>query len=124
MQFLVLIYNDPKLVDAMPASEFDKTMRGCIGKADEMQREGTLLASRMLQPPSTARSIRIREGKQTILDGPFAETKEVLAGFNLIEAENIDEAVQLAMNFPWSATGCVEVRPVLDSAIMRERVGA
>ena len=68
----------------------------------------------MLEDASTAKSVRIRNGRQTTLDGPFAETKEVLGGFNLIEADNIDEAVRMAAEFPWAQTGCIEVRPVRD----------
>jgi len=59
-----------------------------------------------------------------VLDGPFAETKEVLAGFNLIEADDLDAAVQIAQEFPWTRTGCIEVRPVRDFEAVRRRVGA
>ena len=89
-----------------------------------MQREGKLLESRMLKGPATAKSVRIRNGRQTTSDGPFAETKEVLGGFNLIEAADIDEAVRMAAEFPWARTGCVEVRPLEDVDAMRRRVGA
>ena len=78
----------------------------------------------MLKGPATAKSVRIRNGRQTTSDGPFAETKEVLGGFNLIEAANMDEAVQMAAEFPWARTGCVEVRPLEDVDAMRKRVGA
>jgi hypothetical protein len=76
----------------------------------------------MLEDVSTAKSVRIRNGRQTTLDGPFAETKEVLGGFNLIEAENIDEAVRMAAEFPWAQTGTIEVRPVRDIETVRQRV--
>ncbi|HEY2895815.1 MAG TPA: YciI family protein, partial [Gemmatimonadaceae bacterium] len=91
MKFLVLIYNEPELLNALPSTEFDTTMRGCFNKADQLKKDGKLLDSRMLQAPSTAKSIRVRNGRRTTHDGPFAETKEVLGGFNLIEAENMDE---------------------------------
>jgi hypothetical protein len=78
----------------------------------------------MLANPGAAKSIRVRNGRSTTLDGPFAETKEVLGGFNLIEAENMDEALRIAAEFPWAATGCVEVRPVQDIDEVRRRVGA
>jgi hypothetical protein len=78
----------------------------------------------MLQNPSTAKSVRIRNGRQTTHDGPFAESKEVLGGFNLIEAENMEEAVRIAAEFPWTRTGCVEVRPLEDMDAMRRRVNA
>ena len=97
-------------------------MRNCLAHADELKTEGRLLQSQMLEDASTAKSVRIRHGRQTTLDGPFAETKEVLGGFNLIEAESIDEAVRMAAEFPWAQTGCIEVRPVRDIDTVRERV--
>ncbi|HEY0527833.1 MAG TPA: YciI family protein [Gemmatimonadaceae bacterium] len=124
MKFLVLIYNDPELVDGMPQQEFNTTMRGCLHKADDLQANGRLLESQMLESPKTAKSFRIRNGRKTTFDGPFAETKEVLGGFNLIDAEDMDEALKIAAEFPWAATGCIEVRPVRDIDAVRERVGA
>src|SRR3954464_7973255 len=124
MKYMVLIYNDPKLLEAVPQREFDETMRGCIEHAEELQGQGYLIESQQLEPPATAKSIRIRNGKTTTIDGPFAETKEVLGGFNLIEAENMDEAVRIAAEFPWAETGCIEVRPVRDLNAVRQRVGA
>jgi hypothetical protein len=124
MKFMVLIYNDPELLDSLPAREFDETMRGCIEHADALQEQGYLIESQQLDPPATAKSIRVRHGKMTTIDGPFSETKEVLGGFNLIEAENMEEAVRIASEFPWAATGCIEVRPVRDINAVAERVGA
>jgi hypothetical protein len=124
MKFMVLIYNDSTLLNALPKPEFDATMRGCLEHADELRRDGQLLDSQMLESPATAKSIRIRKNRTTVLDGPFAETKEMLAGFNLIEASDMDEAVRIAEQFPWARTGCVEVRPVVDIGAVRERVGA
>jgi hypothetical protein len=124
MKFMVLIYNDPELLDAIPQPVFDETMRGCIEHAGELQGQGYLIESQQLEPPATARSIRVRNGKTTTMDGPFAETKEVLGGFNLIEAENMDEAIRIAMEFPWAETGCIEVRPVRDIGAVAQRVGA
>lgn len=123
MKFMVLIYNDPELLGALPPREFDETMRGCIDHANELQTQGYLLESQQLEPPSTARSIRVRKGKTVTVDGPFSETKEVLGGFNLIEAENMEEAVRIAKEFPWAETGCIEVRPVRDIGAVAQRVG-
>ena len=123
MKFIVLIYNDPKLLAEVPPSQFNSTMRGCLTHADEMQREGRLLQSEMLQDTRTAKSIRIRNGKKTILDGPFAETKEVLGGFNIIEADSMDEALRAAQEFPWAELGSIEVRPILEMASVRRSVG-
>jgi len=68
--------------------------------------------------------VRIRNGKTKVTDGPFSEAKEVLGGFNLIEARDMDEAIQIAAEFPWAQTGCVEVRPVRDIEAVRRRVHA
>jgi len=124
MQFIALIYNDPNMLAALPEGEEDAMMRGCLAKADEMRRDGRLLESRMLAEPATARSIRIRGGRMTVMDGPFAEAKEMLGGFNLIEAEDMEEAVRIASAFPWASTGCVEVRALQDFDDVRRRVGA
>ena len=68
--------------------------------------------------------MRIRGGRQTTLDGPFAETKEMIAGFNIVEADSIEEAARMAAEFPWARTGCVEVRPIIDFDDVRKQVGA
>jgi hypothetical protein len=124
MKFLLLVYIDPAAIDALPAGDFDSKMRNCLSHADELKHTGRLLESQMLEDASTAKSVRIRQGRQTTLDGPFAETKEVLGGFNLIEAENIDEAVRMAAEFPWAQTGCIEVRAVRDIETVRQRVNS
>jgi hypothetical protein len=122
MKFLLLVYNEPAALDALPPGDFDDKMRHCLAHADELKHHGRLLDSQMLEDASTAKSVRIRGGRQMTLDGPFAETKEVLGGFNLIEAENIDEAVRMAAEFPWAQTGTIEVRPVRDIETVRRRV--
>jgi hypothetical protein len=124
MKFMVLIYSDSSLLDALPPAEFDATMRGCLSHADDLRKDGRLLDSQMLERPAAAKSIRNRKNRMTIVDGPFAESKEVLAGFNLIEADDMEDAVRIAAEFPWARTGCVEVRPVVDIAAVRQRVGA
>jgi hypothetical protein len=124
MQYLLLVYIDQEMIDRLPAEQFDAHMRDCLAHADELQARGTLLAYQQLEPPPAAKSVRVRAGKTSVLDGPFAETKEMLAGFNLIEADSIDEAVRLAQEWPWTRWGCIEVRPVRDIAAVRARVGA
>lgn len=122
MQFLLLIYNDPAALESLPAGEADAMMRTCFDHADHLKSEGKLLESQQLEPASTARTVRIRNGRTSITDGPFAEAKEVLGGFNLIEAESMEEAVAMAREFPWARTGCVEVRPVRDIEAVRRQV--
>ncbi|HEU4561647.1 MAG TPA: YciI family protein [Longimicrobium sp.] len=124
MQFIALIYNDPTLLDALPEGKADSMLRTCFAHADEMQRQGRLTESRMLADAGTAKSLRIRNGKMTAFDGPYAEAKEVLGGFNIIEAENMDEALEIAAKFPWASTGCVEVRAIQDMNTVRLSVGA
>ncbi|HEV8382062.1 MAG TPA: YciI family protein [Gemmatimonadales bacterium] len=123
MKFMLVIYNDPRLYEALPQSETDGMMRDCLAHADELRRDGLLQESQMLEDAGTAKSVRIRNGRTRVTDGPFSEAKEVLGGFNLIEARDMDEAVQIALAFPWARTGCVEVRPVRDIAAVRRRVG-
>ncbi|MUV12906.1 YciI family protein [Noviluteimonas gilva] len=124
MQYLLLVYADPALMDALPAGQFDTMMKGCLEHADEQQRAGKLVSFSQLEDVKTARSVRIRDGQTRVSDGPFAETKELLGGFNLIEADSIEDAVRMAAELPWATTGCIEVRPVRDIALVRKQVGA
>lgn len=123
MKYLVMIYNDASLLDALPAGQADTMMHGCFVHADELRSDGVLSDSQQLESPATAKTVRVRNGKTTVFDGPFAETKEFLAGFNLIEADSMDEAVRIAQEFPWAGVGSIEVRPVRDMEAVRRRVG-
>ena len=122
MKFMLLIYNDNALLDSLSPGQFDSEMRDCLAHADALRADGQLLDSQMLESPATAKSVRVRNGRMTTTDGPFAEAKEVLGGFNLIEAEDMEEAVRIASHFPWVRTGCVEIRPVRDIGGVRRRV--
>ena len=124
MKFVLLVYNDPALMAEMPTPQFNEEMRGCLDHADEMRTGGRLLDSQILEGPSSAKSVRVRHGKVTTTDGPFAEAKEVLGGFNIVEADSMEEAVQMALEFPWVRTGCIEVRPVQDLNVLRRKVSA
>ena len=124
MQFLMLVYTDNTLMDTVPGEQYDTMMRGCLEHADELRAEGKLLGSQQLEAAATARTIRTRNGRTAIFDGPFAETKEMLAGFNILEADSFEEAVRIAAEFPWSQTGSIEVRPIRDMDAVRRRVGA
>lgn len=124
MKFMLLVYTDDERLEALPSGEFETSMRECLAHADALRAGGKLLESQMLEAAPTARSVRVRQGRLTAHDGPFAETKEVLAGFNLIEAADMDEAVRIASVFPWASTGCIEVRPVRDVDAVRRNVGA
>ena len=124
MKFLMMIYVDPSLLQALPEGEFDTMMRGCLQHADELRAAGCVLDSQQLEPPASARSLRVRQQRAQVLDGPFAETKEYLAGFTLIEAADLDDAMRIAQGFPWARIGAIELRPVRDMDAVRERVGA
>lgn len=124
MQYLMTINIDEGLLAELSVAEYDELMRGCLDHADELRRDGKLLGSQQLEAPATAKTLRVRDGKTLIVDGPFAETKELLAGFNLIVADSIDEAIEIAGQFPWARYGSIEVRPVHDMDMERQRVGA
>jgi hypothetical protein len=121
-KFALLVYTDDSLIDALPEGQYDEKMRYCLGHADELREQGRLLDSQMLEDAKTAKTMRVRNGRRTVVDGPFTETKELLAGFNLIEAEDMDEAVRMAAEFPWSETGSIEVREIRDIGTVRQRV--
>jgi hypothetical protein len=124
MQYLTLIHIDPGLLAELPDAEYNRLMRGCFEKADALQQEGCLHGSQQLENPDSARTLRVRDGISRVTDGPFAETREFLAGFNLIEADSMDTAMAIAREFPWARFGSIEVRPVRDMQAVRERVGA
>ncbi len=123
MQYLLLVNIDEELVRELPPDEYDRLMRGCLQHADDLREQGVLLDCQQLAAPSTARSIRSRGGLTKVLDGPFAETKEILAGFNLIQADSLEHAVEIAQQFPWFRYGSIEVRPLHDMQAERRRVG-
>lgn len=124
MQYVVTIYIDPTLVAELPEGKFDSMMRGCFEHVDHLAAKGKILGSQMLVDAGEAKTLRTRNAKRAVLDGPFAETKEVLGGFNLIEADDIDEAVEIASHFPWHEVGSVEVRAVQSIDAMRVKVGS
>lgn len=105
MKYLCLVYLEPGKLRAVPDSE-------CMASVGRMSERGALIAAEALEPVDTATTLRIRNGQVSITDGPFAETKEQLAGFYLIDAENLDEALALAAKIPPAREGSVEVRPV------------
>ncbi|MGJ4802882.1 YciI family protein [Luteimonas sp. SDU82] len=124
MQYLLLVYVDESMIEALPDGEYDRRMRHCLERADALQEEGKVLGFQQLEPARTAKSVRRREGRVSVVDGPFAETKELLAGFNLVEADSLEDAVRMAEELPWAETGCIEVRAVRDVDAVRARVGA
>jgi hypothetical protein len=122
MKFIVLVYTDSTLIDALPDGRLDSMLDECFTHTGELQRKGHLIESQMLAEGKTAKSLRVRNGRSTTIDGPFTETKELLAGFNLIEAKDMDEALRIASKLPWAQTGCLEVRPVMDLDAVKAEV--
>jgi hypothetical protein len=109
MKYLCLVYCDEAKLHSLPESPEDAE---CQAYADAVGASGRMLAAEALEPVSTAATVRVRDGQVTVVDGPFAETKEQLAGFYLVEAEHVEEALELAAGIPAARIGCVEVRPV------------
>lgn len=109
MKYLCLVYSEEDKLHSMPDSPEDSE---CQAYAESVATSGRMLAAEALEPVSSATTVRLRGGKVTITDGPFAETKEQLAGFYLLDAQNLDEALEIAAGIPAARVGSVEVRPV------------
>jgi hypothetical protein len=109
MKYLCLIYSNEHTLHSHPDSPRDDE---CLAYAQSVQASGRMLAAEPLESVETATTVRMRNGKVSITDGPFAETKEQLAGFYLIEARDLNEALQVAAHIPAARVGSVEVRPV------------
>jgi len=112
MKYLCLIYDQESIMEAMPKKEMDAFMGEYFSFSDTLAKSGKMLADEALDPVHTATTVRIRQGKLTTTDGPFAETKEQLGGFYLVEAVDLNEAIQIASRIPSSRFGSIEVRPV------------
>ena len=115
MQYMCLVYQDEKKLDALSEDELDAVVGACIGWVEELEKSGHHIFSAGLQCVRTATTVRHRNGKVSLTDGPFAETKEFLGGFTLIRATDLNEALHLASKFPAAHLGSIEVRPVLES---------
>jgi hypothetical protein len=105
MKYLCLVYLDEKRLDELPDEE-------CVAYDEAIRKSGHCIASEALESVHTATTVRVRGGRVSVTDGPFAETKEQLAGFYMIEAKNLDEAIALAAKIPPARVGCIEVRPI------------
>ena len=112
MKFLFMIYHDERVLEALPEQEMQALVDSALDYDEEIRRSGHYIVSNALQPARTARTLRVREGKVLVTDGPFAETREQLGGFFLVEARDLDEACEVASRFPPARLGIIEVRPV------------
>ena len=121
MEYLCLVYLDGKQFDGVSKDELVAIDDSSLAYDEELRRRGHLLAARALAGPQTAASVRPRAGGATMTDGPFVETKEHLGGFIMIEARDMNEALQIAAQIPIARYGGVEVRPV--SRLQRDAAG-
>jgi hypothetical protein len=112
MKYLCLIYNDEQKVAAISKREYDALCDEALAYEAEIHKSGHLIVAEALQPVQFAKSVHTQSGQVSITDGPFVETKEQLAGFFLINARNLDDAVQVASRIPPARLGGVEVRPI------------
>jgi hypothetical protein len=113
MKYLCLIYDEEKKLGAMSKSESDAFMGEYFAFTEGIRKSGQYLGGEALQPVQTATTVRVRNGKVSSTDSPFAETKEQLGGFYLIEARDLNDAIQVASKIPSARLGSVEVRPVM-----------
>jgi len=113
MQYMLLIYDNEKMWPSMDEKERNALMGEYFAYTEELKKSGKLVAGDALQPTNTASTVRVRNGKPLTTDGPFAETKEQLGGYYLIEAKDLDEAMHWAAKIPGSRLGSIEVRPVM-----------
>lgn len=115
MKYLCLVYHDEASIDALPEHEYDAIVADVLAYREELRRGGHYIDSSPLQPVQVATTVRVRGGKASITDGPFAETKEQLGGYYLIEAADLDEAIRLATKMPPARVGSIEVRPLREA---------
>jgi hypothetical protein len=127
VKYLCLIYENEKRWETMPPAESEAMMNEYFSFTADIRKNGKYVAGEALQPTATATTVRVRNGKVSTTDGPFAETKEQLGGFYLIEAQDLNDAIQVAAKIPSARLGSIEVRPVVDfsqEAAVREQAEA
>ena len=112
MKYLCLVYLDEQAWDSMPRSDYDALTGEILDYRDELRQSGHFVASEALQRAHTATMIRVLNGRISITDGPYAETKEQIGGVYLIEAEDLNEAIRLASKIPSARRSSIEVRPI------------
>jgi hypothetical protein len=121
MRYMLLVYQEGQ---ALNEAEREKCYRESVELIHDLDSRGQFLAAAPLHPTSTATSVRVRDGARVVTDGPFAETREQLGGYFLIDARDLDEALGIAARIPAARWGTIEVRPVVELAGMPEESGA
>jgi len=114
MQYLLMIYQAENAGPAPGTEEFGAMMQGYFQFNQDMEEQGVMLGGNPLEPVSTASTVRVRDNKSIITDGPFAETKEILGGYYLLDCKDLDEALECAAKIPTAEWGSIEVRPIMD----------
>jgi hypothetical protein len=112
MKYLCLVYIEETKRDALPAAEFSELVNDSVEYIEELKRSNHYIAAEPLHPVSTAVTVRVRNGKATTTDGPFAETKEQLGGFFLVDARDLNDAIRIAERIPPARVGSIEVRAI------------
>ncbi len=121
MKYMLLIYEDEKAWGAMPDAERQKMFGEYMTFTQDIKTSGHYHAGAPLQPTPTATSVKVRAGKRTVTDGPFAETREQLGGYYLVDAKDLDEAISIAARIPGARVGTIEVRPVMEVPVATAR---
>lgn len=116
MRYLCLIYEDQTLWEKMPKADAEKVYGEYFAFQDAIQKSGHYVGGEALQPTHTATTVRVRNGKVSTTDGPFVETKEQLGGYFLVEAKDLNDAIQVASRIPGARLGSIEVRPIMDTS--------
>ena len=114
MKYLCLIYDEEKKLESMPKDQSDAFMGEYFAFTNGIKQSGHYLGGNALQPIRAATTVRVRNGKVSATDGPFAETKEQLGGYYLIEARDLNDAIQIASKIPSARIGSIEVRPIME----------
>jgi len=112
MQYMFLIYTDPNREPTPNDPDFGKIMQGYMAVAEEARAKGAMVAGDALEGTDTATTVRVVDGANQVTDGPFAETKEQLGGYYILDCKNLDEAIEYAAKIPGASHGCVEIRPI------------
>lgn len=116
MKYLALVYNNPGAFEALSQTERDELMRQADAFLKELTESGELLGGQALADPSNGRTVRVRKGVPAVTDGPFAEAKEQLAGYYVLDCESLERATEIAARDPAARLWAVEVRPIMDTA--------
>jgi hypothetical protein len=123
VKYPCLAYEEERVLDALSRAEWAALRKETLDYVDDLRRSGRLLLTHPLQSVRNATTVRVRDGRLSTTDGPFAETKETLGGFFLIEARDLNEAIQVASQWPSARLGSIEVRPIEESLRPESRYG-